>query len=45
MKMAKDPVCDMDVTREEAAGTSDYKGRNYFFCSESCKEEFDYSRK
>jgi YHS domain-containing protein len=40
-KMAKDPVCGMDVDEQKAAGTSQHKGRSYFFCSKSCKETFD----
>jgi phosphatidylglycerol:prolipoprotein diacylglycerol transferase len=39
--MAKDPVCGMDVEEQKAAGTSQYKGTSYFFCSKSCKEKFD----
>jgi membrane fusion protein, copper/silver efflux system len=40
----KDPVCGMDVdhTRAEAAGRkSEYKGTVYYFCSDSCKKDFD----
>jgi Cu+-exporting ATPase len=37
----KDPVCDMDVTPETAAGTSEYKGQTYYFCSRGCKRSFD----
>ena len=37
----KDPVCDMDVTPETAAGTSEYKGKTYYFCSPGCKRSFD----
>jgi prolipoprotein diacylglyceryltransferase len=39
--MAKDPVCGMDVEEQKAAGTSQYGGRSYFFCSKGCKEKFD----
>jgi YHS domain-containing protein len=39
--MAKDPVCGMNVEEQRAAGTSQYQGRSYFFCSNSCKEKFD----
>ncbi len=35
-----DPVCGMDVTPETAAGSSDYHGRTYFFCSRHCVERF-----
>ena len=41
--MARDPICGMDVTPEEAAGTSRYKGVDYYFCAASCKEAFDTS--
>lgn len=37
----KDPVCDMDVTPETAAGTSEYNGTTYYFCSPGCKRSFD----
>ena len=35
-----DPVCGMDVAPETAAGSSDYNGRTYFFCSRHCVERF-----
>ena len=37
----KDPVCDMDVTPETAAGMSEYNGQTYYFCSLGCKKSFD----
>ena len=37
----KDPVCGMDVTPETAAGTSEYKGKTYYFCAPGCKRSFD----
>jgi len=40
-KMAKDPVCGMDVDPKEAAGRTVYKGKTYYFCSSSCKDSFD----
>ncbi len=36
-----DPVCGMEVEHGEAAGTSTYDGSTYYFCSKSCKTEFD----
>ena len=39
--MAKDPVCGMEVDPATAAGTSEYKGRTYCFCNQSCKKSFD----
>lgn len=40
-KTAKDPVCGMEVEPGKAAATSSYKGVTYYFCSCSCKDEFD----
>ncbi len=39
--MATDPVCGMTVEPDEAAGTSEYEGRTYHFCSPRCKERFE----
>ncbi|MFC2163934.1 heavy metal translocating P-type ATPase [Acidobacteriota bacterium] len=39
--MAKDVICGMDVKENEAAGVSEYKGKNYYFCSTACKQKFD----
>lgn len=39
--MAKDPVCGMDVDEKTAAGSSQYKGQTYYFCSPGCKQSFD----
>jgi Cu+-exporting ATPase len=36
-----DPVCKMVIDEEDAAGTSVHKGKTYYFCAESCKEDFD----
>lgn len=36
-----DPVCDMEVTPETAAGKSEYNGQTYYFCSPGCKKDFD----
>lgn len=41
--MVKDVVCGMDVQPETAAGTSEYNGETYYFCSPSCKQQFDQS--
>ncbi len=37
----KDPVCGMTIEEADAAATSEYRGRTYYFCSVDCKEEFD----
>jgi len=39
--MAKDLVCGMDVNEREAAGTSTYRDKTYYFCSAACKKKFD----
>ena len=39
--MAIDSVCGMEVKEEEAAGSSLYKAKKYYFCSKNCKEKFD----
>ncbi|MDA8240985.1 MAG: heavy metal translocating P-type ATPase [Nitrospiraceae bacterium] len=36
-----DPVCNMKIEDSEAAATSAYKGKTYYFCSKLCKEDFD----
>jgi len=39
--MTKDPVCGMQVDPTTAAGTSEYQGKTYVFCSAECKRKFD----
>ncbi len=39
--MAKDPVCGMEVSVEDAAGETVYKGNTYYFCAPACKKDFD----
>lgn len=36
-----DPVCQMEVTPENAACSIEYKGKTYYFCAQSCKHEFE----
>jgi len=36
-----DPVCGMEVEQSKAAATSTHDGTTYYFCSKSCKTEFD----
>ncbi len=40
-QMATDPVCKMEVKESEAAATSEYKGKKYYFCALACKKAFD----
>lgn len=37
---AKDPVCGMDVDPTSAAGSHEYEGETYYFCSKGCLERF-----
>ena len=39
--MAKDPVCGMEVDPASAAGTAEYQGKTYYFCSPGCKAAFE----
>jgi Cu+-exporting ATPase len=38
--LVKDPVCNMDVDPAKAAGSSEYKGQTYYFCSPGCVKRF-----
>ena len=38
---SRDPVCGMEVEQSKAAAISTYDGATYYFCSKSCKTEFD----
>jgi Cu+-exporting ATPase len=37
---AIDPICGMTVDPASAAGSTDYQGRTYYFCSEHCLHRF-----
>jgi YHS domain-containing protein len=39
--MERDVVCGMQVDPTKAAGTSEYNGKTYYFCSTGCKAKFD----
>jgi len=43
--MVTDPVCKMTIEEKDAVGISIYQGKNYYFCSGVCKEEFDKNPK
>lgn len=36
-----DPVCGMNIDKDEALGTSDYEGRVYYFCAACCQRRFE----
>ena len=38
--MEIDPVCGMDVDPDTAAGSFEYAGTTYYFCSLGCLEDF-----
>ena len=35
-----DPVCGMAISPADSVGTVDYRGQTYYFCAESCLEQF-----
>jgi len=37
----KDPVCGMEIDKDKAAETYEYKGKTYYFCAPGCKREFE----
>ncbi len=39
--MPKDPVCKMEIEKDDASAETQYKGNKYYFCSEDCKESFE----
>jgi Cu+-exporting ATPase len=40
MAMVTDPVCGMKIDDGEAAGTAEFEGRTFYFCSELCRDAF-----
>jgi YHS domain-containing protein len=38
MAMVEDPVCGIDP--DDAAATTEYGGRTYYFCSQTCHDAF-----
>lgn len=41
LQKTSDPVCKMSVNKNKTQFITDYKGEKYYFCSGSCKEQFD----
>jgi YHS domain-containing protein len=41
--MAKDPVCGMTVSKDDAPAKESYKGHTFYFCSDACKQKFEQS--
>ena len=38
--MEIDPVCGMEVDPHTAAGSFEFQGKIYYFCSQGCLEDF-----
>lgn len=38
--MEIDPVCGMEVAPKSAAGSFEYEGVTYYFCSQGCLDDF-----
>ena len=36
-----DPVCGMEVDPDTAPAKAEYKGKTYYFCAPSCRDEFE----
>jgi YHS domain-containing protein len=39
--MVIDPVCGMEIEESHAPATTEFEGQPYYFCSESCRDEFE----
>lgn len=40
VQAVNDPVCGMSVSPDSAAGSFEYKGQTYYFCSNHCRQKF-----
>ncbi len=36
-----DPVCGMQLNREDVTEQGEYRGHTYYFCSDACRNKFD----
>ena len=41
--MERDTVCGMEVEPGAAAVTTEFGGKTYYFCSETCRRQFEES--
>ena len=41
MAIVTDPVCGMQIEPDDAAGTAEYRGTTYYFCSQACHAAFE----
>ena len=39
-EFAQDPVCGMQVRKDDAPASAEYEGKMYYFCMDGCKESF-----
>lgn len=39
--MVKDPICGREVEDKNNNEQTEYRGRTYYFCSNTCKAKFD----
>ena len=41
LERVTDPVCGMRIDPQSAAGSVEYKGQRYYFCSVGCQSKFE----
>ena len=41
MAIVTDPVCGMQIEPDDAAGTAEYRGTTFYFCSRLCLDAFE----
>jgi len=41
IEMVTDPVCGMQIKKEDAVATTEYNDKTYYFCMEEDKKAFD----
>ena len=39
--MTKDPVCGMEIDKDNAGASTEYEGQQFYFCSDDCLKEFE----
>ena len=42
-ELVTDPVCGMELRKDEASVNARWDGVTYFFCADQCREQFDKS--
>ena len=41
MTKQTDPVCNMQIEEQDAAGQTEYEETTYYFCSSTCQKKFE----